>query len=88
MVTPIFDFMGALGASILLTVLGIGLFGAVYVSGHWVAERQNSRLMGIVAGLVVFAVSILLFARPLEALRETSCITATDRQACLEGDDE
>ncbi|MCR5872262.1 MULTISPECIES: hypothetical protein [unclassified Sphingomonas] len=88
MVTSIFDFMGALGASILLTVLGIGLFGAVYVSGHWVAERQNSRVMGVMAGLMVFALLILLLARPHDALRETSCITADDRQACIEGDDE
>jgi predicted MFS family arabinose efflux permease len=88
MVTSIFDFMGALGASILLTVLGIGLFGAIYVSGHWVAERQNSRVLGTAAGVLVFLLSMLLFAPSLEALTETSCITADDRQACIEGDDE
>ena len=88
MVERVFAVTGSIGASILMIVLGIGMFGAVFVGGHWIAEKRQSRWQGAVAGVLALIVVVLLFGPSLAALEEQSCVSATDHEACMEGPDE
>ena len=88
MVERVFAVTGSIGAGILMLALSIGMFGAVFVGGHWVAEKQQSKWQGVVAGVLALVVVVLLFGPSLAALEEQSCVSATDHDSCMEGPNE
>lgn len=88
MVERVFAITGSIGASILMLALSLGMFGAVFVAGHWVAEKQASRWQGVAAGALALIMVVLFFGPSLAALEQQSCVSATDHEACMEGDGE
>lgn len=67
------------------------MFGTVIgsaVTGHWVASKQKSRWQGWMAGIVTLAIGAIAFGPSIAALRETSCLSASDHRACLEDDND
>lgn len=87
MIRHIADWLGSLGASLLIIPLVLLVVAAVGIAHHYAKEITGNKWLAAAIGILVFLLCSLMTAPSFEALTRISCRHADDYRACIDGDD-
>ena len=80
------EALGRIGSYTLMIVLGLAIFFAFSAAFYFVERWTGRKWVGIVAGLLAFALAVFLFGPTLRALQESSCQGVEEYEKCVKGE--